>query len=260
MSLNTDVVESTNPAIPVDRPNPSYKVELGIPVECAKYRIVLENNVFTFDCRSVLTIKLLQKKDVLQTIDRSNKLVKFSTNFNVDEYHIFNLVLDNADIAIEDLFIALDKAVKYFELYEVSRKSQSLIDKYINNIGRYAKTWQGLTSKPDYNLTLFRCRTLPYFNLECKDWVKANLDSLSRDYPAEITDDNGNSDKDRTKAITNTSTSTGHPSNGVFRSAKVDEFHEEMSLTVRNNNFLDWQILPIDKYPNMEQFISYVEI
>lgn len=229
LSNLTDVADTA------DVPNKSYPVDLNIPVSCAKYRIELVNNVSNLVLKSGLTTKMLNGKLISKVIDDDNEKIVVTMHFAQDQGYLFNYILDRSDITIEDLSVALDSANSYFTEYEISRQSQNLIDKYIATLGRYEKTWHGLTSKPDYNLTLFRGRILPYFNIECKDWVKANIEALKGDYPSEII-------RASMKKTTNL----------------TEDFDEELSAANRNNNFLEWSILPVDKYPDMDKLVTRI--
>lgn len=229
LSNLTDVADTA------DVPNKSYPVDLNIPVSCAKYRIELVNNVSNLVLKSGLTTKMLNGKLISKVIDDDNEKIVVTMHFAQDQGYLFNYILDRSDITIEDLSVALDSANSYFTEYEISRQSQNLIDKYIATLGRYEKTWHGLTSKPDYNLTLFRGRILPYFNIECKDWVKANIEALKGDYPSEII-------RASMKKTTNL----------------TEDFDEEISAANRNNNFLEWSILPVDKYPDMDKLVARI--
>lgn len=229
------------PTIEAPESNPSYKVDLNIPMQCAGFKVVISNNVYTFECKSGLATRLIDHKITSKTIFADERRVVCETHFNKDEGYLFNHILNRSEIDIDELFIALQAANNYFEEYDVLSKSQVMIDKYIANIGRYNKTWHGLTSKPDYNLTLFRNRMLPYFHIECKDWVKANLDALRGDYPIQII-----------KASTNPLDKTADQ--------KTDDYHEEMQLATRNNNFLEWSILSVDKYPNLNKLIERIKL
>lgn len=214
-----------------DTANKSYEVDLNIPVSCAKYKIELVNNVSNLTLKSGLTTKMLNGKLISKEINNTEEKITITMKFTADQGYLFNYILDRADITIDELCTALDAANNFFTEYEISRQSQNVIDKYIGTLGRYEKTWNGLTTKPDYNLTLFRGRILPYFNIECKDWVKANIEALKGDYPSEIV-----------RA-------------SMKRTAVTDDFDDEISAANRNNNFLEWKILPIEKYPDMSKLL-----
>jgi hypothetical protein len=235
MAATMELSNLTDVADTADVPNKSYPVDLNIPVSCAKYRIELVNNVSNLVLKSGLTTKMLNGKLINKVIDDDNEKIVVTMHFAQDQGYLFNYILDRSDITIEDLSVALDSANSYFTEYEISRQSQNLIDKYIATLGRYEKTWHGLTSKPDYNLTLFRGRILPYFNIECKDWVKANIEALKGDYPSEII-------RASMKKTTNL----------------TEDFDEELSAANRNNNFLEWSILPVDKYPDMDKLVARI--
>ena len=223
----------------VDTINASHSGDLNVPAEYADYRIIVSNNVYNLPCKSSLTTKLLDSKKVIRQVDNELKRFLFITTFSKEEAHIFNYILDRSDLVVNDMFCAILAAYQFFTEYEISCKTVINIDKYINCLGNYKRTWTGLTSKPDYNLTIFTNRTLPYFSLECMDWVKANIDTLKGDYPAEL-------------AEARKAKIAGH-------ATVTDDYHEEMRLIQKNNNFLEWQLLPIDKYPNMKTLISQIE-
>lgn len=210
-----------------------------ISLECLGYKIYIENNVFSFDLKDPTAVKYIKSFKSEKHINSGKKKITFVINFEPNQYHVFNQLLDNSDINIDELTKAIKSASSYFAEYEISRKTQNMIDKYVNSLGRYDSIWNGLMTKPDYNLSLFKNRTLPYFHIECKDWVKANLDAMKQDYPTEIT-----------RATTTISV------NG--QNKKDDEFSEELNMATKNNNFLEWCILPVDKYPNMDKLTDRI--
>lgn len=224
----------------LDIPNQSYKIDFNIPVECLSYKIIIKNNVYDLNCKSGLTTRLLNNSKFDVIVDHDTKKVFITTTFTSEDAHIFNYLLDRSDLTIGELFDAIKNAHEFFIEYDITCKSQTTIDKYINTFGQFNRTWTGLTSKPDYNLTIFSNRMLPYFSLECMDWVKANLDTLKGDYPAEITES-------KKRHISGTDLSK-------------DDYHEEMSLATKNNNFLEWQVLPLDKYPNLDILINRIKL
>ena len=224
----------------LDVANPSYKVDLNIPAECAKYKIIVKNNVCDLTCKSGLTTRLLNNRNVTKTIDSKASKVVFEIIFTPEEAHIYNYLLDRSDLTIGELFDTIRAAHGFFLEYDITCKSQTTIDRYINTLGQFNRTWTGLTSKPDYNLTIFSNRMLPYFSLECMDWVKANLDTLKGDYPAELLE----------------ARKRHESANGQSK----DDYHEEMNLATKNNNFLEWQVLPLDKYPNMDELINRIKL
>jgi hypothetical protein len=214
-----------------EQANASYKVNFSIPEKCKEYKIILETNIFTVEIKPALTLYSHLKNGVAEyIINDDDKKVTINKIFDKEESHIFNYILDKCNISEDILLETISKAFEYFDEYEVTRKTYVTIDKYINTLGSYKSTWFRLTNKPDYNLTLFNNRMLPYFNLECKDWVKANLDAIKEEYPTEIIKSN------------------------------TDDYTDEILLATRNNNFLEYPILPIDKYPNMENMIKKITI
>ena len=53
----------------LDIANPSYKVDLNIPAECTKYKIIVKNNVYDLTCKSGLTTRLLNNRNVTKIIE-----------------------------------------------------------------------------------------------------------------------------------------------------------------------------------------------
>ena len=149
-----------------DTPNKSYPVDFNIPVSCAKYRIELVNNVYNLFLKSGLTTKMLDGKLISKTISTTEEKIVIVMQFEPSQGYLFNYILDRSDYSMDDLTTALESANVFFTEYEISRQSQNSIDKYISTLGRYERTWHGLTSKPDYNLTLFKSSILPDFNIE----------------------------------------------------------------------------------------------
>lgn len=216
-----------------DTPNKSYPVDFNIPVSCAKYRIELVNNVYNLFLKSGLTTKMLDGKLISKTISTTEEKIVIVMQFEPSQGYLFNYILDRSDYSMDDLTTALESANVFFTEYEISRQSQNSIDKYISTLGRYERTWHGLTSKPDYNLTLFKSRILPYFNIECKDWVKANIDAMANEYPSEII-------------------------RASVKKTNTDDFEEELSTANRNNNFLEWNVLPVEKYPDINKLVEKI--
>jgi len=205
-----------------------------IPVASIGNRIIVDNNVYNLELRDVRAIKYIKKFNITHTVNEEKKCTNIVVKFEPDQFDTFNHLLDNAKCDIEELTEALDKAHRYFIDYEISGKTQTTIETYIQTLGRYEKVWRGLCSKPDYNLCLYQTRTLPFFNVECKDWVKANIDAIKSDYPTTLTKDN--------KAQDNT------------------DYEAELNISVKNNNYNEWDILPIDKYPKMDVLVRRIKI
>jgi hypothetical protein len=206
------------------------------------FKISIENEICTFELKDRSAVKYLKNKAPTKQIDEEKKKIIFSVAFTEDEFHLYNQLLDNADVSITELTQAIKAAHRYFTDYEVSRKTQNFIDKYINSLGRAENTWRGLTEKPDYNLCLYKNRMLPYFHIECKDWVKANLEAMKGDYPTEII-------RASTKITVNGINNPGR---------KDDEFTDELNMATKNNNFLEWGILAVNKYPDMERLVDRI--
>jgi hypothetical protein len=218
--------------------NTYYSEDLSLLEVPGANKVVIHNNVANLTCKSGFTTKILNNK--VESLEINNNEVTASVTFNKEEAHIFNYLLDRANVTTQELFDTLDAANKFFDEYSISCKSLTALDKYISSLSRYHKTWTGLTSHPDYNLTLFANRTLPYYSLECMDWVKANIDALKGDYPAELLEAKKKSE--------------------INQGSIKDDYHEEINLATKNNNFLEWQLLPIDKYPNMEILIAQIHL
>ena len=217
-----------------------FNTDLTIPSECSNYKIVISSNLAELVCKAGLATKLLSKKQVDKHIDHTIQQVKFITRFTEDESYIYNYLLDRADLNIEELFNAIASANALFHEYEITCKSLTAIDRYISGLSRYNRTWLGLTTKPDYNLTLFVNRILPYFSLDCMDWVKANIDAMASDYPAELLQ--------------------AKKQNDLSKGIDKDAYHEEISLATKNNNFLEWQVLAVDKYPDIELLVKNIRL
>lgn len=232
-TTDTVIVNVLNNEVSME-PNVS---DVNIPVECIGYKIIIKNNVHNMVLKEKTATKYLKKLKITQNIDNTKKTITFTLSFTKNDNHIFNKLLDNSSIDITSLTIALDSAYQYFEDYEVSVKVQTQINKYINSIGKNELTWTGLFEKPDYNLCLYKNRTLPFFNIECKDWVKSNLDAMKQDYPSEII-----------QAVSKNK-----------KNENVDEYEEELkTIVTKNNNFLEWVLLSINEYPDMSQLVYRV--
>jgi hypothetical protein len=213
-----------------------------IPIEYLGFRIIINSNILDLELKDRTSIKYIKSKLNQKIIDNDRMKLIFTVKFETNEVYIFNQILDNSDYNIDCITNAIDLASKYFTEYEVSRKTQNYIDKYINSLGRNDSTWAGIMSKPDYNMSLFKNRTLPFYNIECKDWVNANLEAIKAEYPTEII------------------RASNSISIGGFKKVNEDEFSEELNLATKNNNFLEWSILPVDKYPDMVKLTNRIII
>ena len=196
--------------------------------------VEINNNIIylTFSTENCLIHLTKFKYESIQTND---KTIIYNLNFEPENYDnfIFNKLLDISNANIDDIFNALDKCSKFFKSYEISRLSIDTIDKYINTLGCY--NWNSITSKPDYNLSLYQSRTFPFNNVDSKEWKKSNTDSIDRAYPS-----------------------------ALFQSVETikddKDFTYEVELARKNNNFLEYSILPVEKYPNMEKIVSRITI
>lgn len=143
--------------------------------------------------------------------------------FKNTDGHKFNNLIDHAQLTIDDLFAFITRAITTFEAYDISRIMQSKIDRYINSLYKYDHIWTHVFMRPDYNKVLFNHRMLPFEQVDSKEWKKANVDAIN-DYPHEITKDT--------------------------------DFVAEQNYSTKNNNFLSWDILPVENYPNIDKYIA----
>lgn len=157
--------------------------------------------------------------------------------YHIENQYIFNDLLNNCINSINEVFAFINIGLDTFKKYDISRKVQKRINNYINSLYQYNHIWTNLFSKPDYNLTLYKHRVLPFINSESKEWKKANIDAIN-DYPKEIFAD-----------------STTEPAN-IFDS----DFQAEIKFVNKNNNFQEWSILPIDKYPNLDIYLNQLKV
>ena len=140
----------------------------------------------------------------------------FNNNvLNATDLHTYNKFIVELPNALDLVIIG----AKQYSNYELSYKLIVLVEKYTSS---HVYDWHNIVSQTDYNLEIFRKRSLPYFTLESKDWVKSNIDAKkSTDYP------------------------------------NIFDTESELHVT-RNNNFLSWQILPIDMY-NIDKQINLIK-
>ena len=203
----------------------------NIPMECLGYKIRVRTNICNMVLKDPTVVKFVKGLESTTKISKKNKTITFTFDLNSSQQHIFNKLFDKSEHTIEGLTNAIMTANDFFEDYEVSRQTQNYIDRYIATTGRSDEIWEALTSKPDYNLCTFKKRTLPYFHLGNKDWVKANIDALQGNYSEEIK-----------QAV----------------AGKVTDKIQPMST--RNNNFLEWGVLPVDRYPDTAKLANRIKI
>lgn len=204
---------------------------LSVPVQYISFNIVIVSNLGTLSLKNSTVLKYLKPANTSKEILEDKKTINFTTKFLEDESYIYNKIIDACNLDFTELVEVCHKAFNYFEDYEVSSGIKNRIDTYISTLGKHTKVWEAIFSKPDYNLCLFKKRMLPYFHLECKDWVKANLETMKQDYPTAII--------------------------GAKKSEE-DDFTDELNIASKHNNFLEWSILPVEEYPNMEKLINNI--
>jgi hypothetical protein len=221
---------------PIVKHSKKVKYQNEIPLEFIGYNIIIKTNICVYDLKDLSVVKFIKNHISKRIISNVKKEISFEFDFSVNEQHIFNRLLDASDCDIEEITNNLLMASNFFDEYEVSRKMQNRIDKYIVSNYQSDRIWKALTSKPDYNLCLFKNRTFPYFHLECKDWVKSNLNALKDDYPSELMRDVN------------------------IKKKSIDGFGAELNMAAHNNNFLEWGVLPVDQYPNMDKLVNRIII
>jgi len=165
----------------------------------------------------------------------------YKITYEKSEQSLFNKLLDSAYITIKEFNTLLLHAYNFFEDYEISIASQSKINKFIYSIQIDMDVWNRLTSKPDYNMILFQKRILPYFNLNDKTWKKASIDALEDAYVARP-HESSQIVETEDFITTDQMSSPKQPPSHIF-----------------NNNFLEWQVLPISKY-SIDEYIDCIEI
>jgi len=169
----------------------------------------------------------------------SNKIGKFYYIRNVvfsndiTDMLLFNQILTKTDININELFEIVKKCSEYFTNYEVNNWIENFINMHILTYGSHNNFWKSMASKPDYNLCLFQKRTFPYFNVESKEWKKVNEEAVNNEYPSALFISNKKSE---------------------------DDFNDEILIATKHNNFLEWQILEINQYPNMEKLVNKIKL
>ena len=142
-----------------------------------------------------------------------------------DNYELFNLLLSRCAISVSNLFEILPIAVNNFNDYEPNDFIIREINNYLLSLTIDAEhLWFNLTDKTDYNLVLFRKRKLPFYNIQCKNWVKINIDVHNNEG---YTPDDDNSD---------------------IADIRYD------------NNYLAWPILLIEQYKKVNHIINKIKL
>lgn len=201
---------------------------------------------YTIEVKSCIGIVILNNKNCIKfikpytqhtTYNYSIKSIMYEIKLSNFDGYICNKIIDSADLHINELIDLIKLACEKFDDYEVSVNIQSKINNYVANVAQSNDIWTALTSKPDYNLCMFKKRMLPYFNLDCKEWVKANMDARNSSYPSEIVQSIQNQNNDNDSEI----------------------FKKEFKLATKNNNFMQMNILPINKYPDMDEVVNKIQ-
>jgi hypothetical protein len=202
-----------------------------IPFECIGFEICINNNVAHLVLDYPAVIKHIKNMNLSATISKRDKRIIFNVEFDDQQQHIFNKLLDKSVIHINELTNAILAASEIFDEYEVSCHTQNVINRYIATIARSDHIWAAITSKPDYNLTIYKNRTMPYFHLENNDWIRANIDALQDNYTEDM------------KRIINNNNEPSCTSTHI---------------PTHNNNFLEWGVLPIENYPDIDNLANQI--
>jgi hypothetical protein len=143
---------------------------------------------------------------------------------NITDEYEFNEIIQIWNIGYE-----------YFGNIELTHKTVSKIQKWINRLGRSSYIWDNLTNKPDYNLELYRKRFYPFYHIKSKEWKEvANNARSSEDYP---------------------------PTNSkIFEKGHADteDFKDEKTVSLKHNNFMSYPVLNPSKYGNIVEYVEFL--
>jgi hypothetical protein len=132
---------------------------------------------FTFYEHYIKLIEIPNIKKIKSLLVNKTDDTHFTIIINIDDYDLFNLIISKCAINVSTIFEILPIVHTYFEDYDpndfIIRRIQSYLLSFSKKIDYI---WQDITSKTDYNLVLFRKRKLPFYNIQCKEWVKINID------------------------------------------------------------------------------------
>ncbi len=147
---------------------------------------------------------------------------------------LFVKLVDNItdDYEFIEIIQILNKGNAYFGKIEITQRTMSKIQTWINRLGRNGYIWNNLTNKPDYNLELQRNRFYPFCHIKSKEWKEVANNALqSEDYP---------------------------PTNSkIFEKGNDDikDFANERRISQKHNNFMSYPVLNPTKYGNIEEYV-----
>lgn len=191
----------------------------------------LTTNLGTFDLSNDFFTK--SRIANLTITDEQN----YSLEFTADSYSTYNRIIDSINLSVDELFEYMDKGKAFFTEYDITRKMFEKLDKYVNSLYYYHNTWKNLFILNDYNAMLFKHRMLPFISSESKEWKKINVDVVKSDYPTEIANADLKTQID----------------------PKIDnDFREEHAISLKENNFNKWPILPVSYYPNLDRYFAQI--
>ena len=190
--------------------------------------IIIKSNLGEMLTSSFDILKYLNVKTFTYNIDLSNRKIVINITFNQSDQQIFYNIINILNINGHKLLSLLHNAYQIFG-WVIKQNNYKIFKTELKKLYRADQIWHDITNYKDYNLYLFEKRKLPYFNIENKEWTKANIDAIKNNYPTQI-----------------------------IKKKNIDEEKIREALQEKNN-FLKWPILPIKQYPNLQIIIQYIK-
>ena len=168
---------------------------------------------------------------------------------------IFIKLLDNTkDFNFDLLILYLDNGIKFFTNLELSSKIIKKITKWIKQYGKNRYIWNSLTSKPDYNLELYKNRYWPFINVKDNNW-KSIAHDVKSEYPSQL--DNLHNDN----IISNIKKGTIINSSNILDEIELSrDFNTEYNISQKYNNFLGYTILDPMHYSDINTILFNIEV
>ncbi len=181
---------------------------------------------------------------------RQNQHVKIIT-VNVVKNHIYFLIIQELLVCSTDEFVDVVTDSLAIHKYFKEPCGIKVIDKLskgVSKFGNYSWVWTELTSKPDYNMEIFKCRRWPYFNINSIDWKQSRRRAV--EYPVALL-----TETKRSNAGTGRRGRSATLSQATNTPPDIHTLLEEV-LSQKNNNFLGYEIEDPHKYGDVKIMVD----
>lgn len=187
-------------------------------------------------------VRYLAKKnhDIEESCDVKMKtIILIDMDASVDDMLYVRLVDNITDeFEFSEIMQILETGKEFFENMDLTQRTISRVQSWINRLGRSSYIWNNLTNKPDYNLELQKKRFYPFYHIKSREWKQIANNALQENRPADYPPTNAK----------------------IFEKGSDDakDFTMEKSVSQKHNNFMSYPVLNPSKYGNIEEHVSCI--